>query len=107
MQHRTCLSICHIRILLELTVTDIHESRVTCRIHMILKLKKSLKIQFKTTTITKIQNILFIDRHTGSALLLLFLLYGQNANRECLCSLQNDCDGGNCLSSYSGVSILL
>jgi hypothetical protein len=76
-----------------------HESRVSCRLHVILKLKKRLKILFNTTTITRIQNIIFIDRDTGSALLLLYLLYGQYGNRERLCLLQNYGDGGNSLSA--------
>jgi len=74
MQHLTCLSICHIPILLEVTVMDTHESCVCCRLHVILKLKNRLKILFNTTIITRIQNILFVDRYTGSALLLLYLL---------------------------------
>jgi hypothetical protein len=64
-------------ILLEVTIMDMHELRVSCRLQVILKLKKRLEVLFNTTTITRIQNILFIDRDTGSALLLLYQLYGQ------------------------------
>lgn len=99
MQHHTCLCIFHKPMLMEESVTGMHESRVSCRLHVILKLINRSKILFNNTTITRIQNILFIDRETGSALLLLFLLYGQYANRKQLCSLQNYGDGGNCLSS--------
>jgi len=72
MQHRTCLCICHIPILLEVTVTDMRESRVSFRLHVILILKKHFKTLFNTTTFISYLLIEIRD--------LLYLLYGQYAN---------------------------